>query len=166
MTSHKLCAFAASTILYLSAGCVATTMLPTAAHAQESKIGKWKLNVAKSRYPGPPPQNGTRHYQDRGYGFVLSTQQGFDAEGKAYFTQYVAKVDGNNYPLAIRGSQTVNSISFTSVNERSVVYTLKVDGKVTANGTTVVSADGDTLTIVTTPVSGERPTVEVYERER
>jgi hypothetical protein len=162
MTIVRLRALAASSVLYISAALLAIALMPQAGHAQESKIGQWKLNVAKSLYPGAAPQNGTRHYQDRGCGFVLSTRQGVDADGKAYFTQYVAKVDGNDYPLAIRGSQTVNSITFTPVNDHSVAYTLKVDGKVTANGTTVVSGDGNTLTITTT---SERPTVEVYERE-
>ncbi len=162
----RLRALRASKILGISVAFIAIALLPQASQAQESKIGRWKLNVAKSQYPGAAPQNGTRHYQDRGCGFVLSTRQGVDADGKAYFTQYVAKVDGNEYPLAIRGSQTVNSITFTAVNDHSVAYTLKVDGKVTANGTTVVSGNGNILTITTTPVSGERSTIEVYEREQ
>jgi hypothetical protein len=166
MTMLRVRALMASAILYLCVGFTAIAVVPRVAHGQESKIGMWKLNVAKSQYPGAPPKDGTRHYEDRGCGVVLSTRRGLGADGKTYFTQYVAKTDGKEYPLAIRGSQTVNSITFTGVNDHSVAYTLRVDGKVTANGTTVVSADGNVLTVTTTPVSAERPTVEVYERQQ
>jgi hypothetical protein len=57
-----------------------------------------------------------------------------DADRKAYFVQYVAKIDGKDYPLSIRGSGTINSITFSRVNERAVAYVLKADGKVTATG--------------------------------
>ena len=140
---------------------------PATSLAQQAKIGNWKLNVNKSTYPGKLPQNVTRQYEDLGCGFVLSTHQGMDADGKPYFVQYVAKTDGKDYPLSIRGSGTINSITFRRVNERAVAYVLKVDGKVTAHGTTTVSNDGNTLTIATTPVSSAKGAeVEVFEREK
>ena len=146
---------------------LAIAVAPATSLAQQAKIGNWKLNVTKSTYPGKPPQNVTRQYEDLGCGFVLSTHQGMDADGKPYFVQYVAKTDGKDYPLSIRGSGTINSITFSRVNERAVAYMLKVDGRVTAHGTTTVSNDGNTLTIATTPVNtAEGAEVEVFEREK
>jgi len=44
---------------------------------------------------------------------------------------------------------------------------LKVDGKVTAHGTTTVSNDGNTLTIATKPVkTPQGAEIEVFEREK
>jgi len=157
------------TLLGLSFLCLALTIVaaPATSLAQQAKIGNWKLNVTKSTYPRKPPQNVTRQYEDLGCGFVLSTHQGVDADGEPYFVQYVAKTDGKDYPLSIRGSRTINSINLSRVNERAVAYELKVDGKVTAHGTTTVSNDGNTLTIATTPVNTtEGAEVEVFEREK
>jgi hypothetical protein len=146
---------------------LAMAVAPATCLAQQAKIGNWRLNISKSTYPGKPPQNVTRQYEDLGCGFVLSTHQGMEADGKPYFVQYVAKTDGKDYPLSIRGSGTINSITFSRMNERAVAYVLKVDGKVTAHGTTTVSSDGNTLTIATTPVNtSEGAEVEVFEREK
>lgn len=39
----------------------------------DPRIGRWQLNLAKSKFTGPPPKAVTRVYEDRGGGIVLST---------------------------------------------------------------------------------------------
>jgi hypothetical protein len=126
--------------------------------AGDKKIGKWKLRV-------DPPAQGTREYEDRGGGVTVSIRQGVDARGQAYYSSYAAKVDGKEYPRLIKGSNAINTIAFTAVDEDTVAYTLREDGKITATGTTQVSKDGKVLTVTTKSVN--RPgsgNAEIYDR--
>lgn len=126
--------------------------------AGDKKIGKWKLRV-------DPPAHGTREYEDRGGGVTVSTRQGVNARGQAYYSSYAAKVDGKEYPRLVRGSNAINTIAFTRVDEDTVAYTLREDGKVTATGTTRVSNDGKVLSVTTKSVNGSGGgNTEVYDR--
>jgi hypothetical protein len=131
----------------------------TAAHAQapapvhkDPKIGKWKLRVAA-------PASGTREYEDRGCGVTLSTRQGVNAQGRAYFSQYAAQYDGKDYPRVVRGSQAASTIALTRQDDYTMEFTLKEEGKFVARGKTTVSKDGKVLTVTT---GNGKP--EVYDR--
>jgi hypothetical protein len=126
--------------------------------AGDRKIGKWKLRI-------DPPARGTREYQDRGDGLTVSIRQGVNARGQEYYSAYAAKVDGKEYPRAVRGSNLINTIAFTRVDEDTVAYTLREDGKVVATGTTAVSKDGRVLTVTTKNVNSTGPgNAEIYDR--
>ena len=125
----------------------------------DKKIGKWKLRI-------DPPAHGTREYEDRGGGVTVSIRQGVNARGQAYYSSYAAKVDGKEYPRLVKGSNTVNTIAFTRVDDDTVAYTLREDGNVTATGTTSVSKDGRVLTVITKSVNAPRAgnNGEIYDR--
>ena len=94
----------------------------------------------------------------------MSTRQGVNAEGRQYFSQYAAQYDGKDYPRVVRGSQVANTIALRRVDEYTMTYTLKEDGKYTSEGTTVVSKDGKVLTVTTKRSDGRPGTPEVYDR--
>jgi hypothetical protein len=136
--------------------------VPRVGNAEDDKkIGKWKLRV-------DPPAHGTREYEDRGGGVTVSTRQGVNARGQEYYSSYAAKVDGKEYPRLIKGANAVNTIAFTRVDANTVAYTLRENGKITATGTTSVSADGKVLTVTTKNVNAAGATgagnVEIYDR--
>jgi hypothetical protein len=126
-------------------------------HAQNDKqFGHWVLRATA-------PAAGTRYYEDRGCGLIVSTREGTNGSGVSYFSQYAAKVDGKDYPRVVRGAKTAGTIAFTKVDEYTIEYTLKEDGKVTGGGTTTVSQDGKVLTVTSKGAQG-RSGVETYDR--
>jgi hypothetical protein len=132
---------------------------PASSERKDPKIGKWIARVS-------PPARGTREYEDRGCGLVVSTRQGVNADGRPYFSQYAAKYDGLEYPRVVRGSQTASTISFRTVDDATVEFTLREDGKVTSHGTTTVSKDGKVLTVTTRRAGSPEPgSVEIYDRQ-
>jgi hypothetical protein len=147
---------ARGTVLLLLAVTVVTSS--TGFAAGDKKIGKWKLRV-------DPPAQGTREYEDRGDGVTVSIRQGVNARGQEYYSAYTAKVDGKEYPRAVKGSNAVNTIAFTRVDANTVGYTLRENGKVIATGTTTISKDGKVLTVTTKNVNASGPgNTEVYDR--
>jgi hypothetical protein len=131
----------------------------TAPATQSPWIGKWKLRAEA-------PASGTREYEDRGGGVVVSTRQGVGANGRPYFSQYAAKYDGLQYPRLVKGATTAGTIAFTVVDQDSVAFTRREEGRITARGTTRVSKDRKVLTVTTKQegATGDG-NVEVYDRQ-
>jgi len=130
---------------------------PSRVHAQNSlQFGKWILRA-------PSPASGTREYEDRGCGLIVSNRQGVTADGKTYYSQYAAKVDGKQYPRLVKGSKTVGTIQWNPIDKYSNRYTLREDGQITSTGVTTVSADGRVLTVTSHSSSGRTGT-EIYDR--
>ena len=97
-------------------GLAVATALPQAGLAQSnSRIGTWKLNLAKSKYsPGPPPRSNTAIFEAVGQG-LRTTAEGIDAQGnptKAVFGPYF--YDGKSYPIT--GSPAFDAASYKQVN--------------------------------------------------
>jgi hypothetical protein len=146
-------------VLWLGLGIAGLDAQTRSADAPDPKIGTWKLRAQS-------PAAGAREYEDRGCGIVVSTRQGIDGSGRSYFSQYAAKYDGKEYPRAVKGATTANTISFTTVDAYSVDFTLREDGKVVSRGTTTVSRDGKVLTVTTRREGFQGPgSVEVYDRQ-
>jgi hypothetical protein len=138
---------------------VGTVSAQQAEQASSPMIGKWKLR-------GMPPVAGTREYEDRGCGVVVSTRRGVSRDGREYFSQYVVKYDGKEYPRLVRGSSAINTVAFEVVDPDTVSFTLREDGKVVSRGTTRVSKDRKVLTVTTW--REDRPESkgeEIYDRQ-
>lgn len=124
---------------------LAVVFLP--AQGPDPALGTWKVNVAKSTYdPGPGPKAGSRTNVDRGGGVWISTNEGINAQGNPTFNQIAYKFDGQDYPWAIRGSQTINTISLRRPDTYTYEFTIKVDGKATLTTSGTISKDGKTIT--------------------
>jgi hypothetical protein len=150
--------------------------LPAAAQAP-AILGTWKLNVAASRLPGPPPQTHVRRYYLAPDGTLVGLAVVVDASGKPDFLQFAAKDDGKDYPeldsrflaaLQIDGSQTPRTYSETPLDERTVAWTDKYEGRVIASGKKWVSEDGQTLSFTaraTNPRGEEVELLFVFDRQ-
>jgi hypothetical protein len=127
-------------------------------------VGNWKLNVAASRVPGPPPQTHIRRYSVGPDGTLIGLAVVVDADGTPSFLQFAAKPDGKDYPefdadsaaqYLLDGSPPVATYAETPVDSHTVEWTDKYDGRVTFSGRKSVSTDGQTMTI-TAVVKNER----------
>ena len=148
-----------SRLLVLLACALVNVSAQGGAASQSPTIGNWKVRAAA-------PAHGTRQYEDRGGGVVVSTRQGVSADGRPYFSQYAAKYDGKEYPRAVKGSATANTIAFEIVDADTLKFTLRADGKIISRGTTHVTKDRKVLTVTTWPEgSPESRSEEVYDRQ-
>jgi hypothetical protein len=119
-------------------------------------VGKWKLNVAKSRFePGPVLKSEMRTYEDWGGGLVHGVFQGVDSQDKPTFREYVARFDGKDYPYVRRGSPTASTIGCKPVDANTFSFVVKEDGKVSYSGTHARSADGTVLTVTAKGVDAQ-----------
>jgi hypothetical protein len=131
----------------------------------DPEMGTWKLNEAKSKLDPEMGKNSTVIYQAAGDNIKV-TVDGTDAQGKATHYEWVGKFDGKDYPVT--GDPNSDMRSYTKVGDRTLDITVKKDGKVTATGKIVVSADGKTRT---TNLHGTKPDGKkfhnkgVYDRE-
>lgn len=134
--------------------------------AADPSAGTWKLDVAKSKYsPGPAPKSATITYEETADG-IKRTGETINADGKKTSFEYIAKLDGKEYPVT--GSDIFDTISIKRVNEHTLTSTLKKGGKVVSTSRRVVSNDGKTLTLTIngTNASGEKThTVAVYDKQ-
>lgn len=130
-------------------------------------IGQWTLNADQSRAAGNqrPPRSAVRTYVDRGAGTIVGRREGIGADGKPLLNYYATRYDGLDYPYVVLGAQTIGQIAFTLSDRSTTAWTIKQDGRVTATGTSAISADGGTLTVTTVSAQGNR-SVEVYQRTR
>jgi hypothetical protein len=117
--------------------------------AQDSNIGTWKLNVAKSRFsPGPAPKSQTLTYEAWGTDGVKFTARGVGADGKPTRWEFRAKYDGKDNPFT--GNSDADTVAFKRIDANTIEAITKMKGKITGNTKAVVSADGKTRTLTQT----------------
>src|SRR3954463_9056059 len=111
--------------------------------ADDPMMGTWKLNEAKSKLASGGPKNTTVVYAAAGDQIKI-TVDGTDADGKTAHSEWTGKFDGKDYPVT--GDTTANMRSY-KMDGKDLELTNKKDGKVTATGKVVLSADGKTRTV-------------------
>lgn len=151
------------TSLLLAALLVAGSALAFA--ADNPNMGTWKLNAAKSKFSAGATKNHTVSYQAAGDDIKV-TVDGTDGSGSAVHSEWTGKFDGKDYPVT--GSQAGDTRSYKQVNDRTLQFTEKKDGKVTTSGKITVSADGKTRTVTSTATEakGKKTTATaVYDKE-
>jgi hypothetical protein len=107
-------------------------------------MGTWKLNTAKSKLPRGTARNDTVQYE---YGFMRRhvTIDGKDAHGKPTHNEWSGNFDGGAYPVT--GDPRADNRIYKLVDEHTMDFWQKKDGKVTTAGRIVVAADGKTRTV-------------------
>src|SRR6516165_551267 len=131
----------------------------------DPQMGTWKLNEAKSKFAPGAPKNHTVVYEAAGDDIKV-TVDGTDKDGKATHNEWTGKFDGKDYPVT--GDPTSDMRSYKKANDRTLEITVKKDGKITASGRVVVSADGKTrtVTISGTDADGKKFSNEaVYDKQ-
>jgi len=115
--------------------------------ADDPQMGTWKLNETKSKFAPGATKNHTVIYETTGDN-VKITADGTDKEGKSTHNEWTGKFDGQDYPVT--GDPKSDMRSYKKVDEHTLKMTVKKDGKITATGRIVVSADGKSRTVTTT----------------
>ena len=115
--------------------------------ADDTQMGTWKLNEAKSKIAAGAPKPTTVVYEAAGDS-VKVTVDGTDGDGKPMHNEWTGKYDGKDYPVT--GDASTDTRSYKKVNDHTLVSTNKKGDKVTISGRAVVSADGKTRTVTLT----------------
>jgi hypothetical protein len=136
-----------------------------ACFAADPQMGTWKLNEAKSKITPGTTKNTTVTFKNM-FGNIKVTSDGTDESGKPIHVEWSGKFDGKDYPVT--GSPGSDARSYKKVNDRTLQFTAKKNGKVIAKGQTVVSADGKsrTGTVTGTTAKGKKfRNTAVYDKQ-
>ena len=134
-------------------------------YASDPNMGTWKLNEAKSRFSTGATKITTVVYEPAG-DQVKVTTDGTTGDGKPVQTEWTGMFDGKDYPLT--GDPSANTRSYKKINDHTLELTNKKEGKVTATGRIVVSADGmsRTVTVSAMTAGGQKMTyTAVYDKQ-
>jgi len=135
--------------------------------ADDTNIGTWALNVARSKYdPGPAPKSQTHKIEAWDDDGVKFTSDGMDAEGKPMHWELQAKYDGKFYEF--KGNPNADMAAYKRIDANTVHMTTRLGGKQNASSMIAVSKDGTTRTVtqVGTNAKGQKiNNVIVYERK-
>lgn len=128
-------------------------------------IGKWKLNLDKSKFsPGPPPKSQTLNFEGAGQD-LRDTAETTDAQGQATKIVFMHIYDGKPHPTT--GNPIFDTTTYTPVDTYHVNWLRSKAGKAVQTGSNAVSSDGRTFTVTTegTGANGEKiSSVAVYEK--
>ena len=129
--------------------------------------GTWKLDPAKSKLGKGTGRNNVVNYE---YEFPgLRTKcliDGVDGSGHAFHSAWEGRFDGKDYHVS--GDPASDSRSYKKVNENTLDFTSKKDGKVVGGGQIVVAADEKTRTVTSwsTDSNGKKvKSVAFYHKE-
>src|SRR5260370_40000527 len=114
--------------------------------ASDVSMGTWKLNEAKSKLAPGTPKNTTVVYEAAGDN-VKVTIDGTGNDGSPTHNEWTGKFDGKDYPVT--GDPNSDARAITKIDDRTLAFKVKKDGKVTIIGRIVVSADGKSRTVTT-----------------
>src|SRR5437868_7759757 len=107
--------------------------------ADDPQMGTWKLNESKSKLTPEGGKNTTVAYEVAG-DQVKVIIDGTDKDGKPTHNEWTGKFDGKDY--AVTGDQKSDMRSYKKVDDHTLAFTVKKDGKTTITGRIVVAADG------------------------
>jgi hypothetical protein len=125
------------------------------------------LDLAKSKFsPGfPTPNNQTFKFEMADSDGIKFAQDGADDRGSLVHIEYVAKLDGNDYP--VEGDPNRDSVSLRRIDAYRMEGTSKKVGKTVGTFHFAVSNHGKVLTIVSKGIRGGRPydNVAIFNRQ-
>lgn len=150
----------------LGVACAVAFASSVSTQAPAGPVGTWKLNLAKSTFnPGPAPRSTTITYTQEGESLTIAVDV-VPAEGSPHHREVTAAYDGKDYPVT--GDPTADRIRLKRISSTEGQSIFTKGGKVTEVNTRTLSADGQTLTIVTVGTTAEgkpRKDVAVYDRQ-
>jgi hypothetical protein len=138
--AHSLSRFMAwAAVLVLAAG-----VALAADTAASPFVGKWSLNVAKSKFEGTSAvKSYTITITDAGGGKTHNLAEWVDGDGGKGQAEYTAEAGGK--PSPISGYANADSVLVKSTGPRSLHMSLRKAGKEVEWGSYRVSADGKTM---------------------
>jgi hypothetical protein len=137
-----------------------------AAGAADPVIGKWNLNLEKSKYSaGHAPKSITRTYTAAADGTAMSVT-GVAADGTPISQTATLTYDGKD--VAVTGASEWDTLSLKKINGTTVKAQLKKGGKVVGTTTRTISGKGTALTLssaLKTAKGGTIHEVAVYDKQ-
>ena len=118
----------------------------TVASAQDSNIGTWKLNEAKSQFGKGATKNHTVVYEVAGDDTKVIVD-GKAADGSATHSEWTGKFDGRYY--AVTGDATSDMRMYRRINKRTLAIRGRKEGKTTLTGTITIARSGKMRTVTT-----------------
>jgi hypothetical protein len=118
--------------------------------AQDTTIGSWKLNEAKSKFSPGAPKSTDATYEAAGDNIKV-TINGTNFDGQPTHTEWTGKFDGKDYPVTGDSRQTARS--YTKVDDNNLTFKVKNGEKVILSGKMVVSSDAKTRTVTASGMS-------------
>ena len=132
-----------------------------AASPADPFIGTWRLDRAKSTFPGAVPEWRTHKFEKVATGIKHTTQS---MVGEVVGTlQYTFQFDGKDYPAD--AAMAVNTISFKQIDPKTIERTGKYQGMVTETATYQLSADGKVLTITQNILANDTMSIQIFNKE-
>lgn len=135
-------------------------------------VGTWRLNLDKSRFPGPPPERPyLLAFEQELDGRVTGIYYELDAEdARTAIGRISYRYDGMDYvdQDVPSGRPAGNTLAFTQVNAHTLAVVHKLDeGRKVYRETRRVSEDGRTMTFVMTAsdLQGPVSVVQVFDRQ-
>jgi hypothetical protein len=131
-------------------------------------VGTWKANVAESAYqPGTAPGSETLRFEAVGGGIKVSLD-GVNQQGP-YHSEGTGKFDGVDVPVLATPPRPVTfTYAFTRIDGHTWEIVIKANGERRILVHNVVSADGNTMTSVSTAVTNQGKTMSqhvIYEKQ-
>ena len=133
--------------------------------AQNANMGTWKLNEAKSKISHGAPKNNKVVYEAAGEN-VRIVIDGIGSDGKPMHSEWTGKFDSKDYPVI--GDPNSDARSFTKIDNRTLGFNAKKNGKTILSGRIVVSADGKSRTVTSSGADSNDKTITslaVYDKQ-
>ena len=133
-------------------------LIPFTALAQDENpfIGVWDLDSADSNFGSSPvPPNMIHTYADAADGAFMYVLVTINEDGSIGGSSATYKYDNQENTIASLNPDAQARISYRKVNEKTVEYTVRVDGLTTQIGAKSISPNGSVLTIVIQSVGGQ-----------
>jgi len=128
-------------------------------------MGTWKLNEAKSKISHGAPKNTMVVYEAAGEN-VRIVIDGIGSDGKPMHSEWTGKFDSKDYPVI--GDPNSDARSLTKIDERTLGFNAKKNGKTILSGRIVVSADGKSRTVTSSGADSNGKTISslaVYDKQ-
>lgn len=133
--------------------------------AQNANMGTWKLNEAKSKISHGAPKNTMVVYEAAGEN-VRIVIDGMGSDGNPMHSEWTGKFDSKDYPVI--GDPNSDARSLTKIDERTLGFNAKKNGKTILSGRIVVSADGKSRTVTSSGADSNGKTISslaVYDKQ-
>jgi len=129
-------------------------------------IGKWELNLAKSKFCGNPPKKSTREIYNVGFGWLVVVWTGINADGGEINDRYVMKYDEQKLTSTIERVSR-DTVSYKQVSPYRVEWThWSIDNKPTSHQYRLVSEDGQSMAQVGQSIGSDCVNSQFFDREQ
>jgi hypothetical protein len=131
-------------------------------------VGTWKVNVEKSQFgPGTERKSETRIMESSPTGMKVSVDR-TNADGSNQQYNFTTNYDGKSHPITGTAPYGADAVAITLGASNNLSFKLTKGGRVVGTGTSVVSADGKTLTITSKGLDASGKSVNsiaVYDKQ-